>query len=396
MRNLPTVNFDQAPEKTGDFFARSNPEYLNMFYGTDKITPLWVADMDLPIADSIMKAVQHVAKRGQFAYEFNSKGIFTAIAAWYQRRHNLALDVDNFVPFPGVLTAIALLVRELTDETDGVLIQLPAYHQFSKLVTSARRGLIQSPLKNLNNRYEMDFDDLEEKFRQDHVRAMILCNPHNPVGRVWRKDELQQLVAIANRYDVRIISDEIHADIIYEDHNFNSIVAIDDKHVAVIGSPAKTFGMHSISNGYIYTKDECILNRMKDIEASMHLGHGNAFTTHATIAAYENGDTWLDGLLAYLQGTISAISDYLEKHFPSIKMSPVEGTYQIWFDCSATGLSGDKLKAKLGETGFGATPGTWFDQAADKFIRINIAAPRSEIIDALARFCDGVVSKQET
>lgn len=390
MNNLSNVNFDLAPEKTGDFFARHNPEYLHMFYGTDKVTPLWVADMDLPIATPVKEAVRRVAERGQFAYEFNSKGIFTAISAWYQRRHHLSLNIDNFVPFPGVLTAIALLLRELTDQNDSVLIQVPAYHQFGKLVTSAQRNLIQSSLRNFDGRYEMDFDDLEDKFDRDDVKVMILCNPHNPVGRVWHEEELNQLVEITNRHNVTIISDEIHADIIYGDHRFSSIASIDDNHVTVIGSPAKTFGMHSISNEYIYTKNSNILTKMKAVEESMFLGHGNAFTTHATIAAYERGDAWLDSLLSYLEGTISAITDYLDEHCPKIKMSPVEGTYQIWLDCSATGLAGDELKEKLGETGFGATPGTWFDSNANQFIRVNIASPRSDIMEAFARFCDGI------
>lgn len=380
------TNFDHAPAKTGDHFVRHNPKYLSMFYGTDDVMPMWVADIDLPVAEPITEALQYVARRGQFAYEFNSEGIFKAISDWHQRRHDLTLDVGNFVPFPGVLTAISLLIRELTDEGDGVLMQTPAYHQFGKVIASAGRELIKCPLLNKDGAYEMDFADLEAKLSAKDVTAMILCNPHNPVGRVWRADELQKVVEIAERHSVTIISDEIHSDIIYEGHRFTSLTTLDgDKHVAVIGSPAKTFGMQSISNGYIYTKNEDVLKRMKAVEDSMYLGHGNAFTTYATIAAYEKGDAWLDEFLSYMQGTIDWIAEYTASEIPSLKMSPVEGTYQIWFDCSATGFAGDNLKAKLGEAGFGATPGTWFDGDGAAFFRINIAAPRADIIAAFER-----------
>ena len=379
--------FDTAPAKTGDTFVRHNPNYLNIFYGTDQVTPLWVADMDLPIAKPIKDALKFVAERGQFAYEFNYEGIFSAIAGWFDRRHDLKLNPNNFVPFPGVLTAISLLIRELSDEGDGVLMQVPAYHQFGKIITSARRKVIKSSLINEGGAYRMDLDDLETKLSAKTVKLMLLCNPHNPVGRVWTEDELARVVEIAERHGVTIISDEIHADIIFGENRFTSLSSLDNKrHVSVLGSPAKTFGMQSISNGYIYTENEDILTRMKHVEDSMSLGHGNAFTTFATIAAYEKGDVWVDELLTYLQGTIDWIDAFLADELPSVKMSPVEATYQVWLDCSDTGLEGDSLKAKLGEAGFGATPGTWFDETATRFIRINIAAPRCEIQEALKRF----------
>ncbi|MBE1292503.1 MAG: aminotransferase class I/II-fold pyridoxal phosphate-dependent enzyme [Rhodobacteraceae bacterium] len=381
------TQFDTAPAKTGDTFVRHNPNYLNMIFGTTAVTPMWVADMDLPIASPIQDALRYVADRGQFAYEFNSEGIFEAISAWFMRRHDLVLNPKNFVPFPGVLTAIALLVRELSDKGDGVLIQVPAYHQFKKVIGTAGRKVVSSPLINTGGRYSMDFEDLEAKLAPETVKLMILCNPHNPVGRVWTSEELKKIVEIAERNGVTIISDEIHSDILYGDHRFTSLSALDNKrHVSVIGSPAKTFGMQSISNGYVYTENEDILKRMKHVEDSMYLGHGNAFTNFATIAAYEKGDEWVDAFLSYMQGTIDWVSEFLTNELPTISMSPVEGTYQIWLDCSDTGLEGDELKAKLGESGFGATPGTWFDDEATQFIRINIAAPRSDIESAFKRF----------
>lgn len=379
--------FDTAPAKTGDFFARHNPERLKGMFGTTEVTPLWVADMDFAVADPIQEALRYVAERGQFAYEINPERIFQAISGWHQRRYGLTLKPENFVAFPGVLTAIALLIRELSDEGDGIVIQVPVYHQFAKLISTAGREIVTNPMINTDGTYTMDFVDLERKLAPETVKLMLLCNPHNPVGRVWRDDELARLVEIAERHNVTVISDEVHADIIYGDHTFNSLATLDNgRHVTVLGSPAKTFGMQSIANGYIYTENDAFFARMKHIEESMYLGHGNAFTTHATIAAYEKGDAWVDELLVYLQGTIDWVADYLQNELPSISMSPVEGTYQIWLDCSKTGLQGEALVAKMAEAGFGGSPGTWFDEKAACFVRINIAAPRADIQDAFRRF----------
>ncbi|WP_211198652.1 MalY/PatB family protein [Ruegeria haliotis] len=379
--------FDTAPAKTGDTFVRHDPNFLNMVFGTDEVTPLWVADMDFAIANPIQEELLRLANRGQFSYEFNSKGVFAAISTWFKRRHDLSLDPEKFEQVPGVLTAIAMLIRELTEPGDSVLMQVPAYHQFGKVISTASRNIVKSALRNVDGSYEMDYVDLEEKLSAPDVKAMILCNPHNPVGRVWRRDELEKLVEIANRHNVTIISDEIHSDIIYTGHRFTSLMAVDQKkHVSVIGSPAKTFGLHSISNGYVYTGNEELLDRFKKTADSMYLTHGNAFTTFATIAAYEKGEAWVDALLTYLEGTVAWIDRFLKGELPSIRMSPVEGTYQVWLDCSATGLAGDELKATLSESGFGATPGTWFDQDATQFIRVNIAAPRGDIEKAFEQF----------
>jgi cystathionine beta-lyase len=383
------MNFDKKRSVTKNSFVRNSEAMLNGIFGTTDVTPFWVADMNFPIANPIKEELQRLVDRGQFAYEFNSKGVFTAISDWYQRRHALSLNVDNFAQVTGVLTGIALLIRELTDEGDSVLIQTPAYHQFSKVISTANRNVLKSPLKIVNNNYQMDFEDMEQKMAASEVKVMILCNPHNPVGRVWRKEELEQVVQLANKHHVTIISDEIHSDIIYSGHKFISLMAIDaNKHVALIGSPSKTFGMQSISNGYLYTESTKLLANMKAFAESLYIDHGNAFTTFATIAAFEKGEAWLDAFLVYMQGNIDWINDFLWSELPQVKMFPVEGTYQIWFDFSATGLAGDELTKVFGKAGFGASPGSWFDGDAKHFARMSFASPRSEIKQAFERLKD--------
>ena len=385
------MNFDKKRSVTKNSFVRNSEAMLNGIFGTTDVTPFWVADMDFPVANPIKEELQRLVDRGQFAYEFNSQGVFTAISDWYQRRHDLSLNVDNFVQVTGVLTGIALLIRELTDEGDSVLIQTPAYHQFSKVISTANRNVLKSPLKIVNNNYQMDFEDMEQKMAASEVKVMILCNPHNPVGRVWRKEELEQVVQLANKHHVTIISDEIHSDIIYSGHKFTSLMTIDaNKHVALIGSPSKTFGMQSISNGYLYTENTKLLASMKAFAESLYIDHGNAFTTFATIAAFEKGEAWLDAFLVYMQGNIDWINDFLWSELPQVKMFPVEGTYQVWFDFSATGLAGGELTKVFGKAGFGASPGSWFDGDAKHFARMSFASPRSEIKQAFERLKDAL------
>lgn len=385
------MNFDKKRSVTKNSFVRNSEAMLNGIFGTTDVTPFWVADMDFPVANPIKEELQRLVDRGQFAYEFNSQGVFTAISDWYQHRHDLSLNVDNFVQVTGVLTGIALLIRELTDEGDSVLIQTPAYHQFSKVISTANRNVLKSPLKIVNSNYQMDFEDMEQKMAASEVKVMILCNPHNPVGRVWRKEELEQVVQLANKHHVTIISDEIHSDIIYSGHKFTSLMTIDaNKHVALIGSPSKTFGMQSISNGYLYTENTKLLANMKAFAESLYIDHGNAFTTFATIAAFEKGEAWLDAFLVYMQGNIDWINDFLWSELPQVKMFPVEGTYQVWFDFSATGLAGDELTKVFGKAGFGASPGSWFDGDAKHFARMSFASPRSEIKQAFERLKDAL------
>ena len=232
------MNFDPNNDQLQNNFIRNSDSMLTGIFGTSEVTPLWVADMDFKVAQPITDELQRLVSRQQYAYEFNSQGVFAAISLWYQRRHNLTLAADNFVQVTGVLTGIALLIRELSDKGDGVVIQTPAYHQFAKVISTAGRDVIKTELVNNAGSYEMDLVDLEAKLTPDNVKVMILCNPHNPVGRVWRREELQQLLALADKHNVTIISDEIHADIIYANQQFTSLMALaSEKHVALIGSP---------------------------------------------------------------------------------------------------------------------------------------------------------------
>ncbi|MCG9694260.1 PatB family C-S lyase [Vibrio sp. Isolate22] len=374
-------------------FIKSKPQMLMNMYNTTDVFPYWVADMDFQIAEPITHELNRLVERGVYSYEFHEQAVFEALSKWYAKRHGLNLSADKFVQVPGVLSGIALLLRQFTNEGDGVLIHTPAYHQFSNLVSKAGREVVKSPLVNDGQSYQIDFEGMEQQIVDHQVKTMIFCNPHNPTGRVWTAQEIEQVVEIAKRHDVLIISDEIHSDIIFEGHTFTSLTSFDyDKVITLIGSPAKTFGMHSISNGYVYTNNEALFEAFKANVAAMYLDHGNALTTFATIAAFEKGEEWLEGMLVYLQETVKWITEFAEKRIPQLKVFQPQGTYQVWFDFSALGFSKEKLKNTVFEqAGMGLTPGGWFGAESYHFMRMNIATSRDNIeksFEALANAID--------
>ncbi len=223
-----------------DKFIKHDSQMLNQVYGTDQVVPYWIADMDFPIAPPISQAMQQLVSRETFSYEFDSKMVFQSIADWNKDLHGLELNTDNFVQVPGVLSAIALLIREFTKEGEGVLIQTPVYHQFRRLIESAGRTVVGNTMKIENDYYVMDFELLENQLKSGEVQMILLCNPHNPVGRVWTKAELERMVALAEKYKVMIISDEVHADIVFEGSNFTSMTSLGyENSLTIIGSPAK-------------------------------------------------------------------------------------------------------------------------------------------------------------
>lgn len=374
-------------------FIKSKPQMLMNMYNTTDVFPYWVADMDFQIAEPITHELNRLVERGVYSYEFHEQAVFEALSKWYAKRHGLNLSADKFVQVPGVLSGIALLLRQFTNEGDGVLIHTPAYHQFSNLVNKAGREVVKSPLVNDGQSYQIDFEGMEQQIVDHQVKTMIFCNPHNPTGRVWTAQEIEQVVEIAKRHDVLIISDEIHSDIIFEGHTFTSLTSFDyDKVITLIGSPAKTFGMHSISNGYVYTNNEALFEAFKANVAAMYLDHGNTLTTFATIAAFEKGEEWLEGMLVYLQETVKWITEFAEKRIPQLKVFQPQGTYQVWFDFSALGFSKEKLKNTVFEqAGMGLTPGGWFGAESYHFMRMNIATSRDNIeksFEALANAID--------
>ncbi len=366
-------------------FAKSNPNYLKGMFGATDVMPLWIADMDFEIAKPIQEALQNLVTRNIYAYEFNTGEVFKAISDWNLKRHQLQLNPKSFAQVSGVLTGIGILIRELSNEGDGILVQTPVYHQFFKVIESAGRKVIHNKLKVVDGQYQMNFEDIERKLKTLNIKAILLCNPHNPIGRIWTKEELQKLVNLANMYNVTIISDEIHSDIVYSDSKFNSIASLNnsENHIAVLGSPAKTFGMQSISNGYLYIPNQNTLKQVKKTIGSLYLDHGSIHSANATIAAYTKGEEWLDDLLTYLEKIMHWIEGFVQKELPEVTLYKPEGTYQVWLDFSKLNISDAALKhLVVNQAKLALTPGDWFESSHTQFMRMNVASPLSKIQQA--------------
>lgn len=379
-------------QNAADKFIKHDSKMLNQVYGSDDVTPYWIADMAFPIATPITKAMQDLVNRETYSYEFDSETIFKEIALWNQKRHGLELDPTKFVQVPGVLSAIALLIREFTEKGEGVLIQTPVYHQFRRLIESAGRTVVNNTLKIEQDHYVMDFDAFENQLRDGNVKMVLLCNPHNPVGRVWTQQELARMVEIAEKYQTLIVSDEVHADIVFDGAKFTSIAEFDyEKSVTIIGSPAKNFGLNSISNGYIYTANSELKEQINATIESMALNHGNAFTTYATIAAYQQGEAWFEQFLQYTQESRDWIVGFMAEHLPQVKVFKPQGTNQIWFDFSGLGLEVEQLKSLLvNDAKLALTPGTWFGEPDKNFYRMNFAVPLEQLKASLQSLRDAV------
>ena len=379
-------------QNAADKFIKHDSKMLNQVYGSDDVTPYWIADMAFPIATPITKAMQDLVSRETYSYEFDSETIFKEIALWNQKRHGLELEPTKFVQVPGVLSAIALLIREFTEKGEGVLIQTPVYHQFRRLIESAGRTVVNNTLKIEQDHYVMDFDAFENQLRDGNVKMVLLCNPHNPVGRVWTQQELARMVEIAEKYQTLIVSDEVHADIVFDGEKFTSMAEFDyENSVTIIGSPAKNFGLNSISNGYIYTANNELKEQINATVESMALNHGNAFTTYATIAAYQQGEAWFEQFLQYTQQSRDWIVSFMAEHLPQVKVFKPQGTNQIWFDFTGLGLEAEQLKSLLvNDAKLALTPGTWFGEPDKNFYRMNFAAPLEQLKASLQSLRDAV------
>lgn len=366
-------------------FVKNNPKYLKMVLGADDVMPLWIADMDFKVAPPITEALQNIVERGIYAYEDISPQVKEAIANWNFKRHGLKMNPNAFIQVNGVLTAIAVILRAITREGDGVMVQTPVYHQFFQVTKTANRTVVDNPLKIENGHYQFDFDQMETQLKTGNTKIILLCNPHNPVGRVWNREELQKLVDLANTYHVIIVSDEVHSEIVFSNSKFHSILSLEnvENHIAVLGSPAKTFGMQSIANGYIYTENKAYFETINRLVTSMYLHQGGALSAYAILAAYTKGHEWVDELVEYLEVTVNWVETFLKTELPQVKMIKPEGTYQIWLDFSELNLTETELKTLVFQKAkVGLALGSTFGADYKLFMRMNIASPLLKIQEA--------------
>lgn len=351
------------------------------------VLPLWIADMDIGTAPEVVEALKERAEHGIFGYTMPKTEYFKTVADWFKTRHGWNADPEKFICTPGVVFAICTLIRAVTEVGDSVLICQPVYYPFSTAVTRNKRKLVVSELKYENGQYSVDFDDFERKIVENRVKAFILCSPHNPVGRVWTREELERIGDICLKHGVFVISDEIHADFTFKGHKhimFPTVKKEFEKTCVVCTSPSKTFNLAGMQISNIYIPDPQVRKKFEDELDIMGYWEPNIFGVTASQTAYAKGGEWLDQLKEYLAANLDFVRSYLKENLPEIKLIEPEGTYLIWLDCRALGLNDEQLqqlmeqKAKLW-----LDDGYVFGVGGSGFERINIACPRATLKIAL-------------
>ena len=304
---------------------------------------------------------------------------------WLKKRHGWEVQREWIVMAPGVVPSLFASVMAFANEDEGVIVQPPVYFPFFSAVTTNHRRLIENPLRLAGDRYRIDFDDLEQ-CAADGARLMLFCSPHNPVGRVWSKAELTELLHIARRYDVTILADEIHADLIYpgERHIALATLAEETDRVITTVAPSKTFNIPGLGLSCVIAPNAAHRRAIKQAFETLHVSNTNPFSIVAFEAAYRGGEAWLDSLLVYLQGNRDFVGDYIAQHLPAIKVIRAEGTYLLWLDCRSLGMGDAGLREFfVRDAKVGMNPGTVFGKNGSGFMRLNIASPRHVIAEAL-------------
>ncbi len=376
-----SYDFDSVIERRG-----TNSVKWNVGEGE---LPMWVADMDFRTAPEITEAILYRAEHGIYGYSETPDILYEAYIDWWRERYETTLKREWFLFSTGVVPTIASAIRKLTTPGEGVLIQPPVYNAFYSVITENGRKIVENPLKYENGGYEMDLDDLEVKLSDPQTALMLLCNPHNPVGKIWDKKTLASVGKIAARCGVTVISDEIHCDLCVPGKNYVPYLSVSDmcRQTAIVCmSPTKTFNLAGIGTSMAAIPDERIFHRMKKALGTDKISEPGAFAAPATVAAYERGGAWLDELRAYLAENRRVAGEFIRERIPSL--FPVEGeaTYLLWVNVSGTGLSGTKFCTELREkTGLFVTPGAAYGAAGRDFFRMNIACPRSTLTDGLER-----------
>ncbi len=366
--------------------TKSKPSTLESLFGKIDIEPFWVADMEFEIAKPIQESLVQRISNSSFGYEYKPNSFFNAQKNWYQRNYGIELNKNHIIYSPSITTTISVLIENLTSESNGIMIQPPVFMEFRDVIRNTKRRIIKNPLKLISNQYQIDFQDLEEKAKLENNKILIICNPHNPVGRVWTKEELKQIVRICKEYDLLLISDEIHKDIILFDNQFTSALKYINEYekIVVCTSEAKTFNLCGISDSMAIIPNEDVKNSISGTFKKYNLGRTNALTRVALESAYNNGEPWLKEVINTVEENIKSIERELENS--NIEFIKPEGTYQVWLDFRKLYKDTKEMFSHLTEnSGIGLNAGHWFGREGALFMRMNIATSNEKVTDAIKK-----------
>lgn len=354
--------------------------------GLDDLIPLWVADMDFTAPPEVVEALKERATHPIYGYTVPTEGYYNGLINWMAKHHGWSgVEKDWILYTPGVVAGFSIAIQAYSQPGDKVVIQPPVYYPFKNQILSTGRQVVENPLKIVDGYYEMDFEDLAEKI-DERTKMIILCSPHNPVSRVWKREELEKLVEVCEEKNILIVSDEIHNDLILGEIKHTPTATISEEAIqrtVTLVAPSKTFNLAGLTNANAIIPNKKLREAFRS-QASKGSGHSNIFGMVAQDAAYNKGEAWLEELLTYLRGNLKYLEEFIAEKIPGLKLYPLEGTYLAWVDCTSLGMNDEELnefmlkKAKLW-----LDEGTLFGTGGSMFMRINLACPRSLLKKAL-------------
>lgn len=375
-------NFDEIID-------RRNTGSVKWHYNDDTI-PLWVADMDFKAAKPILNTIEQVTQHGILGYTKPTAALYESIIQWHSSRYGLLLDKQNILFSPGVVPSLALMMNVFTGAGDAVLVNDPIYTPFMTKVEQNGCALVTSLLKEVDGKYHLNLVDIEAKIIEHKVKLYLLCNPHNPGGRVWTTDELEALLALCKKYDVAVVSDEIHQDLTLSGHTFTPFLKLAEAagyahNVVSLTSMTKTFNVAGIKGSMIFAKDNSLIKKISQQQQLNDEYELNLFAYEVIRSAYEEGDEWLEQALAYIEANIDLIISFLEQHLPDIKVMRPEASYLIWLDCSAYGDDDQALYDKLRAAKVELNSGIKYGNEGHLKMRLNVACPKTLLREGLNR-----------
>ena len=376
-------NFDEI------ILRRGTNSYKWDSSGDADVLPMWVADMDFRTAPPVMEALKKRVEHGIFGYVRVPDAYYEAVAGWFARRHSWPIAKEWIIYTTGVVPALSAVIKALTIPGDKVMVQTPVYNCFFSSIRNNGCEMVANPLLYRNGTYQIDFADLERKAADPQVKVLLLCNPHNPAGRVWTKQELTRIGEICIRNDVWIVADEIHCELVFPGHSYTPFASISEEflmHSVTCTSPSKAFNLAGLQIANIISADMDI--RLK-IDKAININEVcdvNSFGVEALIAAYNDGEEWLEELKHYLFANYTYLRAYFNEYLPNFPVMALEGTYLVWVDCSVLKQSSEEIvKALLEKEKLWVNGGSLYGDAGEGFIRINIACPRQRLMDGLER-----------
>lgn len=374
-------NFDEIIERRGT-------DSVKWDWAKEGVLPMWVADMDFKTAPEVIQAISDKVSQGVFGYGTIPENFYQSIIDWWEKYHHFTIEKDWLLPATGMLPSLSAIIRTFVKPDENIILQTPVYNHFFVILENYGCNVLLNELKYEAGNYSIDFDDLETKASDPNTKLLLLCNPQNPVGKVWKHEDLERIAEICSKNKVMVVSDEIHSDLVFDGLHipFASIAQNFTLDSITCGSPCKTFNFSGFPISYLISKDRVILDKIQQTLELQENSYPNPIALEALISAYTHGYEWMSELKNYLFQNFLFLKDFCNEHLPLIKVIPLEATYLVWLDCSSLGRGSDELsKLLLDEGKVWLNSGTMYGKGGEGFLRINIGCPRVLLMEGLKR-----------